>query len=326
MAFHNVVFPLKFRPGTELGPSFLTTIQETAGGTRYVNAQRVKPRRIFAVIPGNMNVAEVVELTHFYNARRGAMHSFKVLDPLDCSTHSDGQSTPTTSDGLVNLGAGDGTTVTYQLRKLYESGGYSTEWPILLPDPSTVIVQVNGVTQTVTTDYTINSLTGAITFNSPPTATHSVDAGGKFWVPVAFGADIDRQLGFQGSRALATIQAIPMLETLNPVPVIDIGFGGGATDWSASGMSANVTFDVANGSTQVWKNDSGGGLRVILPAKASIDLGRELRVKLNATSGNGLTIRDVDTTTDLYTLSAGETGHCVMTLNSSGSREWVVVS
>jgi len=326
MTFHDVEFPLKFRSQTELGPSFRTNAHETGGGTRYASAQRTKPRHQFDVKPGSMTADDRIAFVNFYNARRGSLHSFKLTDPVDYSTHSDWQTAPTTSDGLVNLGSGDGSATQFQLKKVYSSGGYTTERPIVLPYASSVVVQVNSVTQTVTTNYTVNSLTGVVTFNTAPPLGHAVDAGCQFYVPVYFGIDLDRKLGIQGQRALATIGSIPMLELPNDLPVVDIGYGMGATDWTGSSLAANATFDVANGSTQVWKNTSGGGLKVILPSKDSLDLGAELRVKNDSASTSGITVRDEEATTDLDTIAAGSTAICILTLNSSSARQWVVVS
>jgi len=77
------------------------------------------------------------------------------------------------------VGTGDGTTTAYTLDKKYL-------------DSTTLVVKVNGVTQTGGgTDYTFsgNNSNPTITFNSPPTAGHAITATYNFYFPVWFADD-----------------------------------------------------------------------------------------------------------------------------------------
>jgi uncharacterized protein (TIGR02217 family) len=53
----------------------------------------------------------------------------------------------------------------------------------------TLVVKVDGVTKTLTTDYTVNS-TGLITFVSAPANDAVITVDGEFYVPVAFEGDV----------------------------------------------------------------------------------------------------------------------------------------
>ena len=99
----------------------------------------------------------------------------------------------------------------FQLQKTYVSGSQTYARTIVKPVAGTVKIAVNGILRVQTTDYTINTATGQITFNLPPASGLTVTAGCEFDVPVRF--DTDRI-----STSVATYQA----GQIPTVPVIEV--------------------------------------------------------------------------------------------------------
>lgn len=264
----------------------------------------------------------------FFNARRGALRGFPFWDASDHATNSARRGEVTEADGLVDLGAGDGTNRVFQLVTRYTDAGNTTERPIVLPKAGTVIAKVGaGSLLTAGAGFSVNTLTGQVTLDTAPGNGVQVWGGCQFYIPCEFTTQTDQRLTLQavGGR-LVNANNLTMREQLNRFPVVDLAHFGGATDWTAAGMTADVSFDLTYGTSQAWRNNSGGARRVMLPAKASLQLGTELRIKSDPTSGNGLVPRDSDTSTDIIAspaIAAGETGICILSLDASGNREWL---
>jgi uncharacterized protein (TIGR02217 family) len=119
----------------------------------------------------------VEALRSFFYDRRGDLKPFLMRD--------------WTNYRLVDepFGIGDDETTAFQITKTESAGSNPYYRVIRHIRAGTLVVKVDGVTQVVTTDYTVNS-TGLVTFTSPleydavPTATCEFD------VPVAFEGDV----------------------------------------------------------------------------------------------------------------------------------------
>ena len=147
-------------------------------------------------------------LAHF-EVCEGPLHTFPLNDRLDrksCSSFD----TPSMSD--VSLGTGDGATAAFPLRKGYTRGPVTKYRTILLPDSGSVLIAVNGVLKTITTHYTVNLLTGIVTFTAGniPTLGQAVTAGFTFKCKVRFDTN-DLTASYEGFRVGQT-GVIPVIE------------------------------------------------------------------------------------------------------------------
>ena len=169
MAFLDVRFPTDIAYGSRGGPGYSTTVNQTWSGyeSRQINWSLVR---------------------HRYNAARGMGHAFRFKDWADFKSCAK-EATPAPTDQAI--GTGDGTTDTFQLVKVYDYGGQTYTRTITKPVSGTVRVAVDGSEKTLTTHFTVNLLTGIVTFTpgNIPTAGQAVTAGYEFDVPVRFDVD-----------------------------------------------------------------------------------------------------------------------------------------
>ena len=186
--------------------------------------------------------AECMELQPFVMARRGSAHSFLLRDPLDYTTASDEVSAFETANVLI--GTGDGTETEFQLKKIYtEADGTGTYNRIITkPVAGTVVVSVNGATQTLGTHYTIDHQLGRVSFLTAPTNPHPVRAGFEFRVLVRFDKSVDSGLAFTRvgpdhySVALACTEEKTATAATDRVEAgSDLVCYGGATQYAAAG-------------------------------------------------------------------------------------------
>lgn len=185
MAFHEVRFPDKISYGATGGPTRKVEIASLASGYEERNTPWGNSRHKYNVATGVKSYDDLHAVKAFFEARLGQLYGFRFKD------FSDFKSCPPLT-GTTNLdmllGVGDGTTTTFQLIKKYTSGAYSYTRTIQKPVSGTVLVAVNGVAKTETTHYTVNYVTGVITFTAGniPAAAQQVTAGFEFDVPVRF--------------------------------------------------------------------------------------------------------------------------------------------
>ncbi len=90
-----------------------------------------------------------------------------------------------------NFGTGDGAETEFQLTKTYDPSyilGFGAGALVYVRDivllATAPVIKVDGVTKTVTTDYTISN--GLVTFTSPPANAKPLTWTGEFDVPVRF--------------------------------------------------------------------------------------------------------------------------------------------
>jgi uncharacterized protein (TIGR02217 family) len=106
---------------------------------------------------------------------------------------------------------GDGTTTVFQMVKSYTMGTQVIPRLISKPIVSPAIqIYVNGVLQTVTVNYTIDTTTGLVTFTSAPGGGQTITWTGQFDTPVRFAADILEYALDDGG--LYDVQSIPLVE------------------------------------------------------------------------------------------------------------------
>ncbi|MBV8548714.1 MAG: DUF2460 domain-containing protein [Alphaproteobacteria bacterium] len=185
MSFDEVVLPLRVGYGTSGGPSFSTEIVTIDNGYERRNQNWTQARRVFDASTGVRSSVDAAALLAFFHARAGRARGFRLHDWSDGTSAADGVSVPTAGDQTI--GAGDGATTQFQLVKIYGSGGVVHTRTISKPVAGSVVVALNGVTQT--SGWSVNTTTGLITFATPPGGGVVITAGYSFDVPVRFDAD-----------------------------------------------------------------------------------------------------------------------------------------
>lgn len=152
----------------------------------------------------------VQQLRDWIVATQGQLVGFRFKDWTDYTDETRGCFV---KPGTVppTIAAGDGTTTIFQMTKSYTIGTQVILRLIAKPIVSPAIqIYVNGVLQTVTVNYTIDTTTGLVTFTSAPGSGQTLTWTGQFDVPVRFGADILEYALDEGG--LYDVQSIPLIE------------------------------------------------------------------------------------------------------------------
>lgn len=187
MTFHDIRLPDDIERGAVGGPQFKTTVLSLESGFEKRNEDWVDTRGEWDVGYGLMNKADlginethVDQLTDFFMARQGRLHSFRFKDFADFQI---GDAINPTTDNQ-QIGIGDDVTVDFQIFKAYVSGPATFNRVITKPT-SSVIVLLEGVVQTIVTDYTVDLNTGLVTFVVAPASTGGSGLGGEEIVQIA---------------------------------------------------------------------------------------------------------------------------------------------
>jgi len=198
--FHEVAFPARLAFGSGAGIERRTEITTLASGYE----RRISPwalgRRRYLIGAGTRPLADIAELLDFFEAREGQLYGFRFRDFADCKSCAV-NAAPGPLDQV--LGAGDGVTADFPLRK-----AYGAVWRgIVKPVDGSVRVAVGGVE---TKAFTCDAATGMLHFAAPPAAGAAVTAGFQFDTPVRFDSDrIEMTLeSFDAGR----LSAVAMIE------------------------------------------------------------------------------------------------------------------
>lgn len=180
-------FPDSVQYRTSEGLSFLTNIGVNQSGHELRIKKRANPIREY-IINNVKRQSDLETILEYYYSSYGAFDGFRFKDWSDYKS-CDKAATVAFTD--QTLGTGTGSDPTWQCIKLYKPTGASNSYTRTISKlvSGTVLVGVNGVQQTETTNYTVNYNTGLITFVTPPTLGHSITAGFEFDVPVRFRDD-----------------------------------------------------------------------------------------------------------------------------------------
>jgi uncharacterized protein (TIGR02217 family) len=174
MAFDDVRFPTAISRGATGGPERRTDVVMTASGREERNSRWAHSRRRYNAGIGVKSIADLHAVIDFFEGRRGRLHAFRFKD------HADFKAT----DQVI--GTGDGVNANFQLVKTYGAPSRPYVRIISAPVAGTVVVAVDGVPATA---FTLNAMTGVITFNSAPAAGAAITASFEFDVPVRFDVD-----------------------------------------------------------------------------------------------------------------------------------------
>lgn len=217
MAFIEVQFPPAVSYGSVGGPRFSTRLHSSGSGYEYRNAVWGAPLYQYEAAWGVRTQEHLESLLQFFVAVAGRAHAFRFKDWMDYKS-CDLNATIARTDQTI--GTGDGVETVFQLVKIYSqtdgTNTVTTTRTISKPVSGTVLIEVNGVLQAETTDYTIDYSTGLVTFEagSIPANTHLVKAGFAFDVPCRFDVDqldvqvenYNQQLGFLGGATVPIVE------------------------------------------------------------------------------------------------------------------------
>ncbi len=204
MLVHNIQLPEDIEQGAIGGPVWSTTISKLDSGRELANQNWVYPLHQFDIgygDGGGLTPAQWQVIKAFFMCRAGMAIGFLFKDFSDYSVV------------LPNLFAvGNGSTTAFQLAKLYADGGYSYLRRITRPKTGTLIVTLNDVP---TVAYTVNLLTGIITFSVAPGNGVNIKASFEFFVPVRFDSDILNisVIWEDGGQGAGAVERIGLLET-----------------------------------------------------------------------------------------------------------------
>jgi len=318
MAYHDALFPTDISYGSVGGPGFSTSLITTDSGVTEAVARWSRPRRRYDVAYGLRTHAQVASVRDHYTARLGPANTFPFKAPLDFTTDPDatpqmfqGGSTPASTDVL--LGVGDGTTTDYPLRQAFTSGSQVVYVPITKPDAGTVLVSIDDVPQG--SGWSVNALTGIVTFVTPPVVGEIVKAGCEFFVPVRYAEEMDLYLPLSADDfSSGSIRSITLVEDIDGSTIAEdfIYRGGGRRQFSS-----DLTIVSAEGCAFELV-PAGSGLSVIVEAAADRESGGPHYFLWN-NSADSLTLKGGATT--IGTLAAGDTTTLVIFI-VSGAKTW----
>ena len=185
MAFDEIRFPTNISLGATGGPERRTDIVVTGSGAEERNSRWADSRRRYNAGFGVKSLDDIHEVVRFFEERRGRLHGFRWKDHTDFkSCAPKGQVTALDQA----IGTGNGVIPGFQLVKRYGTGLRDYVRTITKPVFGTVVIAVAG---TVSANFTVNALTGVVTFNagSIPAAGAAITAGFQFDVPARFDTD-----------------------------------------------------------------------------------------------------------------------------------------
>ena len=193
--FIDTLFPLALSTGATVSHEFLTLITRIDSGFETRNPRWNTSLRSYTLRTAR-NLQDLETLRNFFIVMRGRQRSFRFKDFQDFASSSWGADaiTPNAITALdQNIGTGDGTDTTFQLRKQSTVSGNTINRPITLPIAGTVLIAVGGSIigeGGSPADYELNLTTGVVTIQTPPGVGVAVTAGFEFDVPVRFDTDI----------------------------------------------------------------------------------------------------------------------------------------
>ncbi len=207
MAFHEIRFPANLSFGSTGGPERRTEIVTLANGFEERNSPWAHSRRHYDAGVGLRALDDVEKLIAFFEARQGQLYGFRWKDWADYKSCPASRE-PAYEDQV--LGEGDGVTDTFQLRKVYVSGGVSYYRPILKPVEGTVRVGLQGESQAEALAYSVDFERGLVRFTEAPPEGSLITAGFEFDVPVRF--DTDRISVSVASFQAGDLPQVPIVE------------------------------------------------------------------------------------------------------------------
>lgn len=328
--FHDhAVLPEVVAKATSLGPGFRNEVHEVAEGEfgRLMHWQR-------PLIRGDvLSTVQLAEdygpLLSFVRSREGSRYGFRVLDANDHSTHHHHVGVPTASDYRHRhiIGAGDGSTFAFQLRKTYRSPIPS--WgtapaveryrPISRPvqpnKPSHAMhIFVDGVEQTEGAGYTVDYSGGVVNFGTAPGKGSVIEWAGTFHTAMRFGIDLDQgMLADLGTGTSLDLPPLPVVEIGEQVVLSDHKWRGGFVQGATANKHQAIT--LSDGMVQFHAAGNSALFYTLPVADQFVDGGPHLLIYNSG--ANPFALRAADHTLVVTALAAGDWAQ--LSLRSDGT-------
>jgi uncharacterized protein (TIGR02217 family) len=207
MQFHEVRFPTALSFGSIGGPERRTDVVTLASGFEERNTPWAHSRRRYDAGIGLRSMDDIDTLIAFFEARRGQMYGFRWKDWADFKSCKPSAQVAATDQVI---GSGDGVVTEFALSKAYVSGDAVYVRPVAKPVAGTVLVALDGVVQVEGPDFSVDAVTGVVSFFEAPLAGVSVSAGFEFDVPVRF--DTDRIQTSAATFHAGEVPDVPVVE------------------------------------------------------------------------------------------------------------------
>jgi uncharacterized protein (TIGR02217 family) len=200
-------------------PRWSTSITHSDSGAEQANQRWEHPLHRYT-LPEAVRDHDVYEAVRdHWLITRGPLRSFPFRDPLDFASRAlsrPNQIPPITFSDQV-LGTGDGIAVAFQLVKTYTRGAETYIRKVVHPVVSTVIVSINNadpLSGGFPNPWTVDRLTGVVTFSNAPAPGAVVRAGYLYDVEVRFESDesfdgLLRDYGVSGFADLVLVEIRP---------------------------------------------------------------------------------------------------------------------
>lgn len=207
MQFHEVRFPVALSFGSVGGPERRTDVVAISNGFEERNAPWAHSRRRYDAGVGMRSLDDVELMIAFFEARFGQLYAFRWKDWSDFRSCK-----PSLEISAFDqvLGLGDGIQTSFQLTKTYRSGEQAYVRPICKPVAGTLKVAIGPDELEEGIDFTLDTVTGMINFETAPEIGVPVTTGFEFDVPVRF--DTDRIQTSVASFNAGDVPTIPIVE------------------------------------------------------------------------------------------------------------------
>lgn len=207
MQFHEVRFPVALSFGSVGGPERRTDVVAISNGFEERNAPWAHSRRRFDAGVGMRSLDDVELMIAFFEARFGQLYAFRWKDWSDFRSVK-----PSLDISAFDqiLGLGDDALTSFQLTKTYRSGDHEYVRPITKPVAGTIKVAVGPDELEEGVDFTLDTTTGLLSFETAPENGFPVTAGFEFDVPVRF--DTDRIQTSVASFKAGDVPTVPIVE------------------------------------------------------------------------------------------------------------------
>lgn len=178
------------------GPTFATSLTRARSGYTAANVDRPDPMFVYEANAFLKDFELRNQLMSFYMALKGQGYTFRFRDIMHywtgCQVYTSGDIVPLSASAITSFGTGDGTTTAFQLYVAYVFGSITTQRKITKPCKWGVAdtagdnpgytgprFYVNNSLVNAN-DWTLNTSTGVVTFDSPPANGHSIKWAGLF--------------------------------------------------------------------------------------------------------------------------------------------------
>jgi uncharacterized protein (TIGR02217 family) len=190
ISFQEVQFPPFISQGAVGGPRFSTTVQTLSSGYEHRNINWANRRGEWDVSTGLKTQQQIEELLDFFHARNGKAWGFRFKDWSDYRLPR-WYAVPGDLFPFPVFLTTDGTTVTFQLVKIYTDVGGSYVRLIQKPVAGSYAFFNNGEPMVEGPDYSVDLTQGIVhlSFALAATTGHAIAGYTEFDTPVRFDTD-----------------------------------------------------------------------------------------------------------------------------------------